>query len=260
MAADSPVRRYTFIPITMLKPWRPCSRRAGQFNEAAVDRFRFAVQHRWRYRFAGRFGPIAGDYDAMLMVDEAHATGVIGDLGRGVSELLYAEQAVHIRVGTLSKALGSLGGFVAGSQQLIDYLTNRARSYIYSTAMPEANAAAALQALQIAEQETLAKDRPSAASQPISRAIVAHGWWLGTSQSHIVPIVLGDPSETLRMAGGTRDQGFFVPGIRPPSVPEGESLLHISITFLHDDVLLERLANALLRCTDLSEPEELFGE
>jgi 8-amino-7-oxononanoate synthase len=204
----------------------------------------------------GDFAPLAdlarlaAHYNAMLMVDEAHATGVIGDRGRGVSELLYAEQGVHVRVGTLSKALGSIGGFVAGSQRLIDYLVNHARSYIFSTAPPEAMAAAAMQALQIVDAEPWRREQLMLRSERFRERLWKDGWWLGASQSHIVPIVLNDPSETLRMAAALRDQGFFVPAIRPPSVPEGESMLRISLTVLHDEALLDRLADALLRCTD----------
>jgi len=198
----------------------------------------------------GDLARLASEHDAMLMVDEAHATGVIGERGRGVSELLYAEEGVHVRVGTLSKALGSAGGFVAGSQRLIDYLVNRARPYIFSTAQPEATAAAALEALRIVQEEPWRRTELQQRADHFRERLWRDGWWLGGTQSHIVPIVLGDPAETLRMAGELRSQGFFVPGIRPPSVPEGESLLRISITWPHDEALLEQLANALLKCTE----------
>jgi 8-amino-7-oxononanoate synthase len=216
------------------------------------------------FSMEGDFAPVgdlarlASDYDAMLMIDEAHATGVIGDLGRGVCELLYAEEGVHIRVGTLSKALGSVGGFVAGSQRLIDYLVNRARSYMFSTAPPEAVAAAGVVALRIVEEEPQRRQEVMDRANRFRERLWKQNWWLGATQSHIVPIKLGDPSETMRMSATLRDLGFFVPGIRPPSVPEGESLLRISITYLHDDAILERLADALLKCTELAEPDSFF--
>jgi 8-amino-7-oxononanoate synthase len=210
------------------------------------------------FALLGDLARLAGEHDAMLMVDEAHATGVIGDHGRGVCEQLYAEQGTHIRIGTLSKALGSAGGFVAGSQRLIDYLTNTARSYIFSTALPEATAAAALEALRIAQEEPWRREALLERAHHFRERLWRDGWWLGASQSQIVPIRLGDPAETLRMSAALRDQGFFVPGIRPPSVPEGESLLRISITYAHDETVLERLANALLRCTDLGGADSPF--
>jgi 8-amino-7-oxononanoate synthase len=198
----------------------------------------------------GDLDRIARDHGAMLLVDEAHATGVIGDQGRGVCELLYAE-GVHARVGTLSKALGCAGGFVAGSRRLIDYLLNRARSYVFSTAAPEAIAAAGLEALRIVQDEPWRRQELQARADKFRERLWQDGWWLGGTQSHIVPIVLGDPQEAMRMSSALRSQGFFVPAIRPPSVPEGESLLRISVTYLHDDALLEQLANALLKCTDM---------
>ncbi len=205
----------------------------------------------------GDLGPIgdlarlAAEHGCMLLVDEAHATCVIGDNGRGVSDLLYAEEGVHVKVGTLSKALGSAGGFVAGSRRLIDYLTNAARSYIFSTALPEANAAAALAALQIARQEPQRRELLQQRADTFRERLWRDGWWLGSTQSHIVPIVLGDPNEALRMSAGLRQQGFYVPAIRPPSVPEDEALLRISVTYLHDEALLDRLADALMKCAEL---------
>jgi 8-amino-7-oxononanoate synthase len=196
-------------------------------------------------------GRIASEHDAMLMLDEAHATGVFGDHGRGICELLYAEEDTHVRVGTLSKALGSSGGFVAGSKKLIDYLTNKARSYVFSTAPPEAAAAAALEALRIVRDEPARRELLAQRADRLRERLWRDGWWLGSTQSQIVPIVVGDAAEALRMSAGLRQQGFFVPAIRPPSVPEGEALLRISVTLMHDDLVLEQLANALLKCADL---------
>jgi 8-amino-7-oxononanoate synthase len=198
----------------------------------------------------GDLARLASEHDAMLMVDEAHATGVFGDHGRGIGEQLYAEQGIHIRVGTLSKALGSQGGFVAGQRRLIEYLVNRARPYIFSTAPIEAAAAAALEALKIVREEPDRRQQLLQRADHLRERLWRDGWWLGSTQSHIVPIVVGDPPEALRMAAGLRRQGFFVPAIRPPSVPEGESLLRISVTLQHDEATLERLANALLKCTE----------
>jgi 8-amino-7-oxononanoate synthase len=163
-----------------------------------------------------RLAWLARLHKAMLLVDEAHATGVFGKHGRGLCEEVGAEEVVTTRVGTLSKALGSHGGFVAGSQQLIDWLANRARPYVFSTAAPPPVAAAGLAALI----------RPTALSQ-------------------IVPIFLGDANRTMAAAAELRRRGFFVPGIRPPSVPEGQSLLRISLTCLHTPEQIDALVAAL---------------
>lgn len=196
-------------------------------------------------------GRIAHDYDAIFMADEAHATGVIGDRGRGVCELLYAEEWTHVRVGTLSKALGSSGGFVAGSQKLIDYLANRARGYVFSTAPPEVAAAAALIALQIVRDEPQRRSELQAKSEHLRERLWKDNWWLGSTQSHIIPIVMGDASEALRMTMRLRERGFFVPCIRPPSVPEGESLLRISVSWSHTMEQLDALADALMQCAEV---------
>ena len=190
---------------------------------------------------------LARQQSAMLMVDEAHATGVFGKRGRGVCEHLGVEEGVHIRVGTLSKGLGSIGGFVAGSRVLIDWLANRARPYVFSTAMPEAMAAAGLAALEIV------RDEPQRRRELLSRAdllrsrFTSAGLNVGRSQSQIVPVILGSPAKAMAAAGQLRQAGFFVPGIRPPSVPEGESLLRISLSWLHTPGQLAELAEALRR-------------
>lgn len=199
----------------------------------------------------GDLARIAAEHDTMLLVDEAHATGVFGDHGRGIGELLYAEEGIHIRVGTLSKALGSLGGFVAGKRKLIEFLVNRARPYVFSTAPVEALAGAALEALKIVQEEPDRRQILLQRAEHLRERLWKDGWWLGSTQSQIVPIVVGDPAEALRMSSGLRRLGFFVPAIRPPSVPEGESLLRISVTLQHDEAMLDQLADALLKCTEL---------
>jgi len=231
----------------------------------------------------GDFAPLpqlaelAERYDAMLMVDEAHATGVFGSRGRGIVEHLdngcgmrdegYGEEKVdskslhpssriphpqlhdrvHVRVGTLSKALGSGGGFVCGRGPLIDWLANRARSYVFSTAQPAATHAAATAALRIVRDEPHRRATLLTRAADFRRRLLEQGWNVGRSDSQIIPILIGDAGRTMRLAGRLREAGFFVPGIRPPSVPEGESLLRLSICYHHSvemlDALLSRLAS-----------------
>lgn len=188
---------------------------------------------------------LAEQHTAMLLVDEAHATGVFGAQGRGVCEHFGVERAVHIRVGTLSKALGSHGGFVAGEQRLIDLLTNRARSYFFSTACPEPVAAAGIAALKIAHTESHRRTELLRRAQELRNAFREQGWPMPEHGSQIIPLRLGDAARTMQRAQQLREQGFLVPGIRPPSVPAGQSLLRVSVTWRHDAALLERLAAAV---------------
>ncbi|MEM6330276.1 MAG: 8-amino-7-oxononanoate synthase [Planctomycetota bacterium] len=199
-----------------------------------------------------RLAELAVQHNAMLMVDEAHATGVIGAGGRGVAEHFEGRDACGalaaaalIRVGTLSKALGSAGGFVAGSQALIDWLANRARSYVFSTAAPSAAAAAGLAAIGIVQQEPDRRATLLARAGTLRGRLRDAGWDTGASVSQIVPIHIGDAGATMRLAAGLREAGLLVPGIRPPSVPAGQSLLRVSLCLHHTEEDLDRLIAAL---------------
>ena len=206
----------------------------------------------------GQLAELAQTHDAMLMVDEAHATGVFGRHGRGISEHLGVEDRVHVRVGTLSKALGSLGGFVVGSQRLVDWLGNRARSYVFSTAPPAAVAAAAIQALQIVRDEPDRRVDLLARADALRERLRLQGWNVGNSQSQIVPILVGDRVRTMELSAALCSRGLYVPGIRPPSVPKGESLLRISLSHAHTQGMIEQLLAALgqLRDEGLSGNQE----
>jgi 8-amino-7-oxononanoate synthase len=195
-------------------------------------------------------GELAERYDAMLLVDEAHATGVWGHHGRGSVE--YAATSaprlpvqVAVRVGTLSKALGSAGGFVTGRGELIDWLYNRARPYVFSTASPPAVAAASIAALEIVQAEPERREAVHRNAQTLRDLLHAAGWSTGASASQIVPIVVGAPETALALAARLAEQGFYVPAIRPPSVPVGESLLRVSVSARHTAEDLRRLVEAL---------------
>jgi 8-amino-7-oxononanoate synthase len=188
---------------------------------------------------------LAQRFDAMLLVDEAHATGVFGQHGRGVAEALALESDAMIRIGTLSKALGAAGGFVAGSRSLIRWLANRARSYVFSTAQPAAVSAAASAALRIVAQEPHRRATLLQTAQQLRQRLHTDGWDTGRSASQIIPIVLGSPEKALRLAELLRERGYWVPAIRPPSVPAGESLLRLSLTAAHTSEMLNGLFAAL---------------
>jgi 8-amino-7-oxononanoate synthase len=188
---------------------------------------------------------LADEHGAMLMVDEAHATGVFGASGRGACEHLGVEDGVHVRVGTLSKALGSIGGFAAGERRLIDWLANRARTYVFSTALPAAAAAAAGKALSLVRSQPQRRETLLARSAMLREKLAGEGFRGGCSESQIIPVILGDERRTMAVSAALRRLGFFVPGIRPPSVPEGESLLRISMSFVHTEQDVDDLVAAL---------------
>ncbi|HEY2413784.1 MAG TPA: 8-amino-7-oxononanoate synthase [Pirellulaceae bacterium] len=188
---------------------------------------------------------LAREFNAMLMVDEAHAIGVLGDRGAGLCQALHCESQVNLRIGTLSKALGGHGGFVTGSRRLIDWISNRARPYIFSTAAPPAVAAAGLAALEIVRTEPERKQSLDQNAVELRRQLLDRNLIQPTSRTHIIPILLGQPDRAVAASAELRRRGFYVPAIRPPSVPIGQSLLRISLTCSHTDEHIEGLIAAL---------------
>ena len=190
---------------------------------------------------------LAERYEAMLVVDEAHATGVFGARGRGIVEAQGVDTTRLVRIGTLSKALGAAGGFVAASQALVDWIANRARSYVFSTALAPPVAAAATRAVQIVGEEPHRRRALLERADELRSRLQAQGWSVGRSVSQIVPIVVGNEADTLRMADALAASGLFVPGIRPPSVPPGTSRLRISLCYGHTAEQIEHLLEQLAR-------------
>ncbi|MBU4270754.1 MAG: 8-amino-7-oxononanoate synthase [Planctomycetes bacterium] len=188
---------------------------------------------------------LAERHRAMLLVDEAHATGVFGRNGRGAAEHFGVEDRVHVCVGTLSKALGCSGGFVAGRTALIEWLVNRARSYVFSTAAPAAGSAAALAALDVVRDEPQRRESLLARAQALRDELRGQGWNTGASASQIVPVIVGDPRRATALSAKLLERGLFVPAIRPPTVPEGEALLRVSLTAGHTEEMIASLFNAL---------------
>jgi len=170
-------------------------------------------------------------YDAWLMVDEAHATGVFGPAGRG----LAAGLDVEITLGTLSKAFGCAGGFVAGSQTLVDYLRNRARSLIYSTALPPAVVAAASAAVDLVSGAD-GRQRQARLWENV-RALGA--------ASPIHPVIVGDEAKAVELSRQLFEQGIFVPAIRYPTVAKGKARLRVSVSAGHTDQDIRRLHDAI---------------
>jgi 7-keto-8-aminopelargonate synthetase-like enzyme len=201
----------------------------------------------------GDFAPLAElvelarRYDAMLMVDEAHATGVWGPTGRGLWETL--DESAHdfpaVRIGTFSKALGSMGGFVAGAEPLVEWIANRARSYLFSTAMPESIAAASLAALHVVLCEPERRTRVVNLAADVRQRLVDLGANIGRSTSQIIPIIVGECERAVALSRQLFERGLFVPAIRPPSVPPNQSRLRLSISAAHTDDEINRLVEAL---------------
>ena len=187
---------------------------------------------------------LAKRHEAMLMVDEAHALGVYGDDGRGVSCAKGVGDQVDIRVGTLSKSFGSHGGFVAGSSQLVDYLSNRARSYVFSTAGPETAAAVALAALRLIREQPDRRQHVLQLAARVRSGLIEQGWRVPHDGLHIIPVVIGDAADTIQLSQQLQQQQFWIPCIRPPSVPPGESLLRISLSSAHSDQMISDLLAA----------------
>jgi 8-amino-7-oxononanoate synthase len=181
---------------------------------------------------------LAERFEAMLLVDEAHGTGVFGPDGRGAASACGVAERVAVRVGTLSKALGAAGGFVAGPRRVVEWLVNHARPLIYSTAPPPAVAAAAMEALSIAESEPWRREHVLALGDQLRQSLADLGLSTRSTQGPIVPLIVGDPAAAISLASHLRQRGFLVPAIRPPTVPEGSSRLRVSLTAAHsqDDV------------------------
>jgi 7-keto-8-aminopelargonate synthetase-like enzyme len=189
---------------------------------------------------------LADRFDALLVIDEAHATGIFGKNGRGVAELQGVESRNIVRVGTLSKAIGAQGGFVAGPKSLIDWLWNRARTQMFSTALPPAVCAAAAAAIDIIDSEPGRRERLLQLADSFRRHLrESQIGALPNSAGPIVPIVLSAPERALEAARRLEDLGFLVAAIRPPTVPEGTSRLRISLSSGHSLDDIERLTAAL---------------
>jgi 8-amino-7-oxononanoate synthase len=192
-----------------------------------------------------RLAELAREHDAMLLVDEAHATGVFGKKGSGLFSELAIDPNSAIRIGTLSKALGTAGGFVCGRQSLVDWLANRARPYVFSTAQPAATSAAGIAAVDIVAAEPERRRELLERAANLRERLCEQGWQTGTSETQIIPLYVGDPDRTILLAGKLRDAGYFLPGIRPPTVPEGESLLRISLCYHHTPAMIDDLVKTL---------------
>ena len=183
-------------------------------------------------------------YGAWLMVDEAHATGLFGKHRRGLAEECGVSHRVEIQMGTLGKAVGSAGGYICGSRVLVDFLVNRARSFIFSTAPPPAAAAAAIAGIQFIRSQAGAQ-RCRRLWQRVSECAAALGPNAATPASAILPIPVGDETKAVDVSAALRAQGIFLPAIRYPTVARGRARLRLTVTAAHSSEDIDLLAAAI---------------
>ena len=188
---------------------------------------------------------LASEFEAMLMVDEAHATGVFGPGGGGLVRQFDLEGAVTVSMGTLSKALGSYGGFAGGSKVLRELWVNRARSFIYSTALPPPVLGAALGALDVLEREPTLGSTLLRQAAGFRQDLEKAGLDTGNSESQIIPIMVGDNAKALSLSRRLKQEGVLAVAIRPPTVPEGSARLRLSVSLAHTPEDLKHAAEAI---------------
>jgi 8-amino-7-oxononanoate synthase len=178
---------------------------------------------------------LAERYDAMVMVDEAHATGVRGPRGAGLVDELGLQSRVTVQMGTLGKAFGTFGAYIAGSAPLVEYLVNHARTFIYTTALPPPVVAAADAALTIVESEP---ERRAALQRNAARlrdGLTRLGYAIPVRESHILPVMIGDAEHATRVSAALLEHGVFAYGVRPPTVPPGTARIRATVMATHSD-------------------------
>jgi 8-amino-7-oxononanoate synthase len=199
---------------------------------------------------------IADEHDAWTYVDDAHGTGVLGETGRGSAELFGVEGEIDVLMGTLGKALGTSGAFVCGSRTLIDFLTNRARSFVFTTAAPPAMSAGAIEAVRIAATDSTAREKlwdncdyfqRAAAKSSLAARVRAD-----KRAGHIVPIVIGESDRTMEIGQALLSRGFLVGAVRPPTVPLGSSRLRITLSAAHTHADIDAVIHELSALMELN--------
>jgi len=200
-------------------------------------------------------------YGALLLVDEAHAIGVFGRRGSGLVEEQKAQDKVDIQVGTLSKAIGCQGGFIAGSQKIIDYFINFARPFIFSTGIAPHLCRAAKVAIELIESEVKLREKLLWNTFEVRKELVNDLHLdVGPSQSPIIPIMIGESERALQFSKGLLEEGIFIPAIRPPAVSPGESRLRLTISASHSKEDFKKLLLAIEKVKTLTLPSPLLRE
>jgi 8-amino-7-oxononanoate synthase len=220
-------------------------------DAAARDKHRVLLALDGVYSMDGDLAPLpamtrlARRYGAIVLLDDAHGCGTLGVCGRGAAELLGAEDGVDVYVGTLGKALGSFGAFVAGSARLRDLLVNAARTFLFTCALSPPQVAAARAALHIVEAEPRRRERLQANATRLRARLASHGIVTAPSTTQIVPVIVGDNEATMQLTERLLERGYFAQGIRHPSVPHGTARLRITLMATHESSEIDDLANAV---------------
>lgn len=244
MASKAAYSRYTHLDMTEL----------AQQLTASVGRRKLVVTDSV-FSMDGDIAPLpalrqlADQHDAWLMVDDAHALGVLGATGAGSAEHfgMTGDAAPQVIIGTLGKALGSFGAFVAGSDDLIEFLINRSRSYIFTTALPPAVAAPTRVAVRLARSESWRREKLQVLTRQLRQGLLARGYELLPSDTPVQALILGDSGRALALSRGLAEQGYWVGAIRPPTVPKGTARLRITLSAAHEEADVDGLLTALDR-------------
>jgi len=195
---------------------------------------------------------VCREHDALLVVDDAHGFGVLGPHGQGsVAELGLSEEDVPVLIGTLGKAAGTSGAFVAGPEVLMDYLVQKARTYIYTTAMPPALAFATLNSIDLIERGSERRSHLQSLIDRFRQDAIALGYSLMPSRTPIQPIMVGDNWAALALSQALEELGLLVTAIRPPTVPAGEARLRVTFSAAHSHEDLDSLIQGLADCRHL---------
>lgn len=190
---------------------------------------------------------LAKRYGAMVMVDEAHATGVFGEKRSGLAEHFGLTKDIDVHMGTFSKALGCMGGYIAGSKALIEYLVNKSRPLIYTTAMPPSVLASCIEAIDVVRKDAWMADTLWENTDLMRKGLINLGFSLSAAESQIMPILTGDSEKTMEFSRELFKEGVFIQAIRPPTVPEGKARLRLTVTAAH-------------KKEDLKKALEIMGE
>jgi len=217
------------------------------------------------YSMDGDVAPVAEivkrahDADAMVLLDDAHGTGVLGARGRGTAEAAGVLADVDILMGTLGKSIGSFGAFIAGSASLRDLLVNTARSFIFSCALAPAQVEAARVSIRLIDEEPWRRERLAANCDRLRRRLADSGVSTAPSTTHILPVVLGENERTMAVCEDLLERGYYAQGIRHPSVPRGSARLRITPMATHDESEIDGLADAIVGSIDERDGARVGG-
>lgn len=191
-----------------------------------------------------KFMDLTHEYDALVLVDDAHGTGVLGPNGEGIIHHFPLKYFPSVIVGTYSKALGSMGGFVCGPKIFIEYLVNKARTFIYTTGLAPAVCGASLGAFEVLHEEPKRVEKLWENAKKIREGLRALGHEIPRGAGPIMPVIVGENAEAVKMSEKLLEEGILVVAIRPPTVPKGTARLRLSVSTAHTDEHIEKLINA----------------